>query len=77
MIWFLIKGNISLERAKRKKPYTWLPDQTWEDCVRLSIDFPEPFENLLDDMERGEKAWKRVIILKKVLWKYRTYIQKF
>jgi dynein heavy chain len=49
-----------LEKSKRKKPYNWLPDQGWEDCVRLSGDFPEIFGNLLDEIERDEKVWKSV-----------------
>lgn len=56
---FFIKGNISLERSKRKKPYAWLPEQCWEDCVRLSSDFPHLFEDLLDKIERNEKEWKQ------------------
>ncbi len=55
---FFIKGNISLEKSKRKKPFAWLPEQTWEDSVRLSSDFPAIFSNLLDSIEREEKKWK-------------------
>jgi dynein heavy chain len=55
---FFIKGNISLERAKRKKPFTWFPENGWEDCVRLSADFPVIFGTLLDDIEKAEQAWK-------------------
>lgn len=55
---FFIKGNIALERSKRKKPFGWFPDNGWEDCVRLSGEFPQAFGNLLDDIERHEKAWK-------------------
>jgi dynein heavy chain len=55
---FFIKGNISLERAKRKKPFVWFPENGWEDVVRLSAGFPAVFDSLLDDIERNEKAWK-------------------
>jgi dynein heavy chain len=55
---FFIKGNIALEKSKRKKPHSWLPDQTWEDCTRLSLDFGAIFGNLLDEIERNEKTWK-------------------
>jgi len=48
-----------LERAKRKKPYTWLPEQTWEDCVRLAGDFGQVFDNLLENIEKFEKEWKQ------------------
>ncbi|CAF4666720.1 unnamed protein product, partial [Didymodactylos carnosus] len=57
---FFIKGNISLEKSKRKKLFIWLYDQTWEDCVRLSKDFSDVFGPLLDDVEHNEKQWKRV-----------------
>ena len=59
---FFIKGNIALERSKRKKPFTWLPDQAWEDCTRLSLDFTTTFGNLLDEIEKNESTWKTVRI---------------
>lgn len=59
---FFIKGNLSLEKSKRKKPYTWLPDQSWEDCVRLARDYPQ-FTTLLDDVEHHEAVWKKVRFL--------------
>ncbi|CAF4632331.1 unnamed protein product, partial [Rotaria magnacalcarata] len=56
---FFIKGNISLEKSKRKKPFAWLHDQTWEDCVRLARDFTTEFATLLDDIEHNESVWKK------------------
>ncbi len=35
-----------------------MPDQSWEDCVRLASDFPLIFGNLLESIEREEKKWK-------------------
>ena len=32
---FFLKGNMSLEKAHRHKPYDWLPDQGWQDLTRL------------------------------------------
>ena len=32
---FFLKGNLSLEKARRHKPYEWLPDQGWQDLTRL------------------------------------------
>ncbi|CAM9556184.1 unnamed protein product [Bubo scandiacus] len=55
---FFLKGNISLERSARKKPYAWLPDQGWEDLIRLSQLFPEKFESLPDDVEKNPDVWK-------------------
>ena len=57
---FFIKGNISIEKSARKKPYGWLPEQGWEDCIRLSEDFPNAFDSLVDDIERNENAWFNV-----------------
>ncbi|XP_039416979.1 dynein heavy chain 10, axonemal isoform X2 [Corvus cornix cornix] len=55
---FFLKGNISLEKSARKKPYAWLPDQGWEDLIRLSELFPEKFESLPDDVEENPDVWK-------------------
>jgi hypothetical protein len=32
---FFLKGNLSLEKARRPKPYEWFPDQGWQDMMRL------------------------------------------
>ncbi|OWK54873.1 Dynein heavy chain 10, axonemal [Lonchura striata] len=55
---FFLKGNISLEKSARKKPFAWLPDQGWEDLIRLSELFPEKFESLPDDVEENPDVWK-------------------
>ena len=50
---------MALEKSKRKKPFAWFPDEGWEDCNRLATDY-SAFSSLLDDIERNEKAWKKV-----------------
>uniref|UniRef100_UPI0037E7F8F2 dynein axonemal heavy chain 10 n=1 Tax=Semicossyphus pulcher TaxID=241346 RepID=UPI0037E7F8F2 len=55
---FFIKGNLSLEKSKRKKPCDWLPDQGWEDVVKLAELFPEQFGSLPDDVEKNSTDWK-------------------
>uniref|UniRef100_K7FM63 Dynein axonemal heavy chain 10 n=1 Tax=Pelodiscus sinensis TaxID=13735 RepID=K7FM63_PELSI len=55
---FFLKGNISLEKSTRKKPYAWLFDQGWEDIIRLSELFPEEFGSLPDDVEKNPEVWK-------------------
>ncbi|KAE8635010.1 hypothetical protein XENTR_v10002490 [Xenopus tropicalis] len=55
---FFLKGNISLEKSKRKKPCSWIPDQGWEDIIRLSELFPSMFGSLPSDVERCEAEWK-------------------
>uniref|UniRef100_A0A7S0KGL4 Dynein-1, subspecies f n=1 Tax=Micromonas pusilla TaxID=38833 RepID=A0A7S0KGL4_MICPS len=40
---FFLKGNLSLEKSKRAKPFDWYPDQGWEDLMRLTtLGDPEP-----------------------------------
>nr|WAW84832.1 axonemal dynein heavy chain 10 [Halisarca dujardinii] len=55
---FFIKGNLSLEKSKRRKPYDWMPDQGWEDLIRLQEVCPEEFSSLADDVEKNEGSWK-------------------
>ncbi|KAM3867513.1 dynein axonemal heavy chain 10 [Diretmus argenteus] len=55
---FFLKGNLSLEKSKRKKPCTWLPDQGWEDIVKLAELFPEQFGSLPDEVEKYPNDWK-------------------
>ena len=68
---FFLKGNLSLEKSNRKKPFTWLPDQGWEDIIRLvevaqsqprgsdsGTEGVSPLVNLADDIECNESVWK-------------------
>ncbi|EDO35852.1 predicted protein [Nematostella vectensis] len=55
---FFLKGNIALEKSSRQKPYSWMPDQGWEDVIRLCQVTPEVFGSLADDIERNEKGWR-------------------
>ncbi|KAG7265791.1 LOW QUALITY PROTEIN: hypothetical protein CRUP_036669 [Coryphaenoides rupestris] len=55
---FFLKGNLSLQKSKRKKPCDWLPDQGWEDIVRLAELFPEQFGSLPDDVEQHLSQWE-------------------
>ncbi|XP_052412947.1 dynein axonemal heavy chain 10 [Carassius gibelio] len=55
---FFLKGNLSLEKSKRKKLCDWLPDQGWEDIVRLMELFPNEFGTLADDIEKNPEEWK-------------------
>ncbi|XP_042636525.1 dynein axonemal heavy chain 10 [Orycteropus afer afer] len=55
---FFLKGNISLEKSKRKKPCAWLSDQGWEDIILLSETFAANFGNLPDDVEKHQVVWK-------------------
>ncbi len=32
---FFLKGNLSLEKAARRKPFDWFPDAGWQDLMRL------------------------------------------
>eukprot|EP00069_Balaena_mysticetus_P013367 bmy_01484T0 len=55
---FFLKGNISLEKSKRKKPCAWLSDQGWEDIILLSETFPDNFGTLPDDVEKHLTVWQ-------------------
>ena len=56
---FFIKGNLSLEKSPREKPFDWIPAQGWEDAVHLSNEFPDVFGDLLDSIEKNEPIWKK------------------
>lgn len=49
-----------MEKSKRIKPCAWLPDQGWEDLVRLAELFPVTFGSLLNDLENNSEEWKTV-----------------
>ncbi|XP_058137242.1 dynein axonemal heavy chain 10 [Dasypus novemcinctus] len=55
---FFLKGNISLEKSKRKKPCAWLSDQGWEDIMLLSEMFSDDFGHLPDDVEKHQTVWQ-------------------
>ncbi|DBA95316.1 TPA: Dynein heavy chain cytoplasmic [Trebouxia sp. C0006] len=59
---FFLKGNLALEKNSRRKPHSWLPDQGWEDVMRLveigKTKEESPLATLADDIERNEVAWK-------------------
>ena len=33
---FFLKGNISIEKSSKKKPFEWITDQTWSDVLKLA-----------------------------------------
>ncbi|KAM6297937.1 dynein axonemal heavy chain 10 [Aegotheles albertisi] len=79
---FFLKGNTSLEKSAREKPYAWLPDQGWEDLMRLSELFPEKFESLPDDVEKNADVWKKwydteALEQKRFPMQYRHNLSKF
>jgi dynein heavy chain len=58
---FFLKGQVSLDKAARKKPNTWMSDQGWEDLVKLGSfegEGKEGFETLVDDVDKNEAVWK-------------------
>lgn len=56
----LCVGNLSLEKSRHKKPCDWLPDQSWEDIVKLAELFPDQFSSLSADVETNSADWKSV-----------------
>lgn len=61
---FFIKGNISLEKSTRLRPHDWLPEQGWEDMMKLTTVLPDVFGSLADDVEKNEQRWKEVSLPK-------------
>lgn len=57
---FFLKGNISLEKSARTKPFAWLPDQGWEDIQKLVTVAPDVLSTLADDIQRNQMEWKEV-----------------
>ena len=56
---FFIKGNTSIEAAKRKKPFVWITDVSWQDVTKLVEVIPSKFSSLLEDIEKNESSWKK------------------
>ncbi|XP_041455872.1 dynein heavy chain 10, axonemal-like [Lytechinus variegatus] len=54
---FFIKGNLSLEKNRRSRPHKWIPEQGWEDVMKLT-ELADVFHTLPDDLEKNEKIWK-------------------
>jgi hypothetical protein len=61
---FFLKGNLSLEKSERRRPYTWFPEAGWQDLMRLcAIDQQRgiknsPLSTVADSIQRDEIAWK-------------------
>eukprot|EP00731_Ephydatia_muelleri_P035324 Em0114g8a len=55
---FFIKGNISAEKNARRKPFDWLPDQSWEDIMKLTTVLPISLGHWQRMLREGRKAWK-------------------
>ncbi|XP_013399815.1 dynein heavy chain 10, axonemal-like [Lingula anatina] len=56
---FFIKGSIALEKSKRGRPFKWVPEQGWEDMIRLAEIEKGAFGTILEDVEKNEKEWKQ------------------
>ncbi|XP_071945421.1 dynein axonemal heavy chain 10-like [Antedon mediterranea] len=55
---FFIKGNLSLEKSKRKCPNKWMPEQGWEDIMQL-YQIADDLKTLPDDVEKNDDIWKK------------------
>nr|Q9SMH3.1 RecName: Full=Dynein-1-alpha heavy chain, flagellar inner arm I1 complex; AltName: Full=1-alpha DHC; AltName: Full=Dynein-1, subspecies f [Chlamydomonas reinhardtii]CAB56598.1 1-alpha dynein heavy chain [Chlamydomonas reinhardtii] len=64
---FFLKGNLSLEKAARRKPFDWFPDAGWQDLMRL-VELGQKkigadgrmhaLGSLANDVESDEAAWR-------------------
>ncbi|KAJ9583316.1 hypothetical protein L9F63_022333, partial [Diploptera punctata] len=55
---FFIKGSVALKKSRRPKP-SQMVTSGWEDILKLSTDFPEPFRTLANDLETNTKDWQK------------------
>lgn len=60
LLCLFLQGNISLEKSARQRPFDWLPEQGWEDTMKLTTELSAVFGSLADDIERNESSWKEV-----------------
>lgn len=57
------QGNLALEKSRRQKPYSWIPEQGWEDMLQLSQVLPDKFGSLVEDVEKKVKNhWCRASV---------------
>jgi dynein heavy chain len=61
---FFLKGNTSLDQVQKPRPYKWVPEQGWKDMQKL-VTIGEEFKNLIEDLERNERDWKKWYDLEK------------
>lgn len=64
---FFLKGNLSLEKAARRKPFDWFPDAGWQDLMRL-VELGQKkvgpdgrmhvLASLANDIESDEAVWR-------------------
>ncbi len=52
--------HVTVSQSTRGKPFDWLPDQGWEDVIKLRDVNAELFGSLADDIEKNERPWKEV-----------------
>ena len=55
---FFLKGDVSLEAVKKKKPAEWLEDRGWKDMLKLQ-DLKECFNGLADSVVKNTSKWKK------------------
>ncbi|KAL4712608.1 hypothetical protein ACJJTC_007203 [Scirpophaga incertulas] len=54
---FFIKGNVSLEKSSVPSPAAWISQQSWQDIMKLSLDF-EIFANLPSYISKNLGEWQ-------------------
>eukprot|EP00992_Anisonema_acinus_P002258 TRINITY_DN10608_c1_g1_i2.p1 TRINITY_DN10608_c1_g1~~TRINITY_DN10608_c1_g1_i2.p1 ORF type:complete len:2266 (+),score=796.72 TRINITY_DN10608_c1_g1_i2:1-6798(+) len=55
---FFLRGNIALTKGERPKPFDWIPDQGWQDLLRLPNVDPV-FDSILQDVENDGLKWQQ------------------
>lgn len=54
---FYIKGNPSLDKAKKVKPFVWISDGGWKDLELLGTLHPD-LQSITNDVAKNEAKWK-------------------
>ena len=61
---FFLKGNLSLEKSERARPYAWFPENGWQDLTRMCVIDAErgvansALAGVADCVEADEAAWR-------------------
>lgn len=54
---FYMKGNPSLDKAKRSRPYEWISEGGWKDLELLAT-LDKSLANLTEDIVKNRDAWR-------------------
>ena len=53
-----LKGGASLSHHDKPKPFTWISDKAWLNCVAVAESSTKTFKQLTELITRSERAWR-------------------